>query len=176
MWLGSQGYNGVFSVDSCKELKNIWKERKEHKRLLHCGLRNEHIPTLTWDERHEIPRKIEGEGKSMSRLRKRTAKQNSADWKAEEPSIGQRCRDAELRQYDRPLGWRNSAPWLHGSIRGRLLRYLFLCGVKVHLSKMGIPSVPKLFISQTQVLQSDLASGKFSLYVLSIVECEWKVH
>lgn len=52
----------VFSVDSCKELKNIWKEIKEHKGLLHCGLKNEHTPVLRWDERHEIPRKIEGEG------------------------------------------------------------------------------------------------------------------
>lgn len=121
VWLSSQGYNGIFRglLQRVKEhlkgnkraqrTSSLWSQKWTHTSVK--------MGWETWD-----PQKDRRRGKSMRRLRKCTAKQNSADWKAEEPSIGQGCRDAELRRYDRPLAWRNSAPWLQGSLRGRLLK------------------------------------------------------
>lgn len=140
-----------------QKIKKRTRERKEKEQieLLHCGLKNEHTLMLTWDERPEIPRKIKREIDGQTQ--EMYSKQNGEDWKAKELSIGQGCRDAELRRYNRPLRWRNSAARLRGLIRGRPLKYLLLGGRKIRLSNVVLPSVPKLFIFQTQVLQVKLS-------------------
>ena len=101
---------------------------------------------MDWETCYSLERSV----KSMSRFRKHTAKQNSMDWKVEKLSIGQRFRDAELKEIWQTTEMKKFCSlitWINKREAIKIPPLVCVTSVPNRLT-----SILRMFIFQTQVL------------------------